>query len=202
MRQRFYAVFWTIATLAVVLGLVLLAFRANFGVNQRSINPASFHPPPAEGLAEQAAETSTSAPGNLPDMEVKETEIVLSSPDGLMRLRLHSDAASASQGVIELPRAEVEFFFADEKKLFLVARNVRYEVRDERAVVEGDLSGEIPALRERFTARGLTWDRGSHILTLNQVMLVDPAFRTEAREVTLDLANDLLEITGGVDVQM
>lgn len=202
MKQRFYAAFWTILTLVVVSALVLVAFRANFRANQRDINPEAFQPPPAPQHAQSAVPSQGAAVEGLPDVEVKQTQIVLSSPDGQMKLRLYSRAATASEGTVELPQAKLEFFFADEKKLFLLARNVRYEMHEQTAVVEGELSGEIPALRERFTAKGLTWDRRTHTLTLKQATLVDPAFRTEAQDIRLDVKNDLLEITGGVSVEI
>jgi len=201
MKQRYYAVFWAILTLVVAGALAALAFRANFGATQREINPAEFHPP-AAGIDSGTDGTRAAPAENLPDVRIRQTDVILSSPDGKMKLRLHSDAASASEGVVELPQAELEFFFAEEKKLYLLARDVRYEIRDETATVSGDLSGEIPALGERFTAKGLTWDRSSHTLTLEQATLIDPAFRTQARDITLNVRDDRLEIAGGVEVDI
>jgi len=202
MRQRYYAVFWTVLTVVVVGTLLALAFLVKFGANQRSISPESFKPPPTTGPSERSSSSSTPDIESLPDVEVKGTEIVLSSPDGQMQLRLHSELGSAADGLVELPEAELEFFFQGGKKLYLLAKNIRYEMQEETAVVNGDLSGEILALRERFTAQGLTWDRHSHILTIRQATLADPGFRTQARDITLDVKNDLLEILGGVEVEI
>jgi hypothetical protein len=201
-RKYSYGLLWSFAAVVV---LALIAFVFLFRPPQArriALDPESYTPPEArlEREREQAGEDPLLA--NPPDVSVKETEIVLSSPDGQIQMRLSSGEAFSKEGVVSLPEAELEFYFKDRRKLYLLARDLTYTLKEEVAEVSGELSGEIASLKMRFTAEGVTWNQRESALTLKRATLVDPAFEVDAQDILVDVKEDTLQVLGGVRVNL
>jgi len=197
-----YALLWALVAL-VVLALISFVFLFRPPPAQRiAIDPESYTPSEARLEAEREEAGENPLLTNPPDVNIKETEIVLSSTDGQIQMRLSSGEASSKEGVVSLPEAELEFYFKDRRKLYLLARDLTYTLKDEIAEVSGELSGEIPSLKMRFTAEGVVWDQRESALTLKRATLVDPAFQVDAQDIRVDVKDDTLQVLGGVRVNM
>jgi len=202
LRRYGYTILWTFLAL-LVLALIAAVFQVQVAPSRRPvINPESYTP--AQARLEQQRKEAGENPllTQPPDVVVKGTEIVLSSPDGEMKMRLTSSEAFSQAGVVSLPRADIEFALKDRRKLYILAEALRYTLKEETAEVTGRLSGEITPLAMRFTAEGVRWDRSSRILTLVGAVVVDPAFRVEGKDIRVDLRSETLEVLGGVRVNL
>ena len=197
-----YGLLWALIAL-VVLALISFVFMFRPPQAERiALDPASYTPPEARLEAEREEAGEDSLLADPPDVSIKETEIVLSSTDGEIQMRLSSGEASSKEGVVSLPEAELEFYFKDRRKLYLLARNLTYTLKEEVAEVSGALSGEMPSLKMRFTAEGVTWDQRESALTLKRATLVDPAFEVDAQDILVDVKEDTLQVLGGVRVNL
>ncbi len=202
LRRHSYAALWTLMAV-IVLALILLVFRTRLApVEQIAIDPESYTPAAARLERERAEAGENPLLANPPDVTVKGTEIVLSSPNGELKMRLTSAEAFSKEGIVSLPQAEIEFVLGDQRKLHLLAEDLTYTLKEETAEVSGRLSGEIDSLGMRFTATGILWDQRSRELTLQGATLVDPAFNVEARDILVDVKNDTLQVLGGVRVNL
>jgi len=197
-----YGIAWTLLALVVLALIGFIAVRVSPRSNLRPLNPESYTP--AEARLERERQQAQENPmlANPPDIEVKETEIVLSSEDGQVKMRLTSSKAVGKEGVISLPEAEIEFILEDTRKLYILAKDLQYTVRENTAEVRGTLTGEIHALGMRFSAEGVTWDKSTATLTLLGATLVDPAFQARAKDLRVDVRNDTLEVLGGIQVNL
>ena len=201
-RRYSYAITWSLAAI-VILALIALVFFFRPPPNkQMVIDPSAYTP--AEKRLEQERKLAGANPllENPPDVNVKGTEIALSSEDGDVKMRLSSGEVFSREGVIKLPAARVEFFFGDQRKLNIAAKDLTYTVREETAEVQGELSGDIPSMRMRFTAKGLVWDKRSASLTLKQAIIADPSFRAKAQDIRVDISADELSVLGGMQVDI
>jgi hypothetical protein len=197
-----YGLLWALIAL-VVLALISFVFMFRPPQAERiTLDPASYTPPEARLEAEREEAGEDPLLTDPPDVSIKETEIVLSSPDGEIQMRLSSGEASSKEGVVSLPEAELEFYFKDRRKLYLLARDLTYTLKEEVAEVSGALSGEMPSLKMRFTAEGVVWNQRESALTLKRATLVDPAFEVDAQDILVDVKQDTLQVLGGVRVNL
>jgi hypothetical protein len=202
LRRYSYTLTWSLAAI-VVLGLIGLVFYFRPPPDkQMRIDPKSYIP--AEKRLEQERRLAGENPlvTNPPDVNVKGTEIALSSEDGSIKMRLSSSEAFSREGVVNLPAASVEFFLKDQRKLNISATNLTYSVGEEVAEVDGNLSGEIPSMKMRFTTQGLIWDKRSAKITLLRATVADPSFRAVGQDITYDLRTDELTVSGTMRVEM
>ncbi len=202
MRRYNYAIAWSLAAIIIVALIALVFSFRPPPSKQIRIDPKAYIP--AEKRLEQERAQAGKNPllENPPDVDVKGTETVLSSEDGSIRMRLSSSEAFSREGVVNLPAASVEFFLKDQRKLSISATNVSYSVGEEIAEVDGNISGEIPSMKLRFTALGLIWDKRSAKITLQRATIADPAFRAVAQDITYDMRSDELTVTGTMRVEM
>lgn len=197
-----YGIAWTLFALIVLALIAFIVARVAPRSHLRPLNPESYTP--AEARLEQEREQAEENPllDNPPDIEVKETEIVLSSDDGEVKMRLFSGKAVGKEGVISLPEAEIEFFLEDTRKLYILAKDLQYTVKENTAVVKGTLTGEIQSMGMRFSAEGVAWDKSTATLTLLAATLVDPSFQAAAKDIRVDVRKDTLEVLGGIRVEL
>jgi len=150
-------------------------------------------------------EQETPSPGSIlqtsPQVEVSKTEIIVMSPDGRVKLRVRSEYAMSEKGVVRVPSCEFEIFFEGDRKIYLVARDLTYQVGEELAEITGALYGEISPYRQRFQANKLIWKRKEYLVQILGATLADPAFNVTAGRIDLDLKTDSLTIQEGVEVR-
>ena len=197
-----YAFTWSLAAV-VVLALIVLVFHFRPPPDkQLSINPEAYIP--AEKRLEQERKQAGANPlvENPPDVNVKDTEIVLSSDDGNIKMRLSSGEVFSREGIVNLPAASLEFYLGEQQKLNIAAKDLTYTVKEETAEVLGELSGEIPAMKLRFTANGLVWDKRGSKMILKQAVISDPSFKATAKDISVDISADELSVLGGMQVDI
>ncbi len=202
LRRYSYAITWSLAAIVVLALIGLVFFFRPPPHKQMVIDPNAYTP--AEKRLEQERKQAGTNPllDNLPDVNVKGTEIVLSSEDGQVKMRLSSGEVFSREGVVKLPAARVEFFFGEQQKLNIAAKDLTYTVKEETAEVLGELSGEIPAMKLRFTAKGLVWDKRGSKMILKQAIISDPSFTATAKDISVDISADELSVLGGMQVDI
>lgn len=187
---------WAIAAIMLAIILLILSFGIHVPRLERQISPEEFGPVQKE--AEQAGTKSLLVES--PQVEIKKTEVILLGADGSVRLRIRSDYAVSKKGIIRIPTAEFELNFKGNRRLYLLAKDLTYEVGEESASVSGQLYGEVTPLGQRFSASKLYWNRKSAKVILENAHLVDPVFEVRAEKITYDLSTNELEVEEGVEV--
>ncbi len=132
-----------------------------------------------------------------PQIEVKGTEVILSNADGSVKMRIRSDYGVSVKGVVSIPFAEFELNFEGDRKLYFMAKFLTYKVIEDMAEVSGSLSGEITPLGQRFSAKRLVWDRRAFKVTIEKVIIKDPAFEVSAGKAEFDIKTGELNIIEG-----
>lgn len=197
-----YAITWSLAAIVVVALIVLVFHFRPPPDKQMAIDPKAYTP--AEKRLEQERKQAGKNPlvENPPDVNVKGTEIVLSSEDGNVKMRLSSGEVFSREGIVKLPAASLEFYLGEQRKLNIAAKDLTYTVKEETAEVQGELSGEIPSMRLRFTAKGLVWDKRTSKMILKQAVISDPSFKATAKDISVDISADELSVLGGMQVDI
>ncbi len=201
-RRNSYAITWSLAAV-VILALIVLVFQFRPPPDkQMNIDPKAYIP--AEKRLEQERKQAGVNPliENPPDVNVKDTEIELSNENGSVKMRISSGEVFSREGVVKLPAASLEFFFGDQRKLNIAAKDLTYTLKEETAEVLGELSGEIPTMRLRFTAKGLVWDKRTSKMILKQATISDPSFKATAKDISVDISADELSVLGGMQVDI
>lgn len=201
-RRNSYAITWSLAAI-VVLALIILVFHFRPPPDkQMAIDPKAYIP--AEKRLEQERNQAGTNPllDNPPDVQVKGTEIELSNENGSVKMRISSGEVFSREGVVKLPAASLEFYFGEQRKLNIAAKDLTYTVKEETAEVLGELSGEIPTMRLRFTAKGLVWDKRTSKMILKQAVISDPSFKATAKDIAVDISADELSVLGGMQVDI
>ncbi len=186
--------YWIALAMVAVIGMVWFAYSP-WLTHKQPIAPEEFRP-----VQEPSEESPATSIIKSSELMVKHTEITLSSPDGLAKVRLRSEYLVSEKGTFSLPSAEFEFFFKENKKLYLLARNLTYTVTGDIARVSGSLMGEVVPSSQRFVAKNLVWLRPLNMVRLSEVELIDPAFRVRAKYITINLETNELEISEEVEV--
>ena len=174
-----------------------MSFRLQLPGIDQAVSPEVYQP--------LQPELESPSPGAIlqtsPQVEVSKSEISVMSPDGRVKLRIRSDYAMSEKGVVKVPFCEFEIFFEGDRKIYLVAKDLTYQVEEEFADVTGSLYGEISPYRQRFQANKLIWKRKENLVQILGANLTDPAFSVSAGSIVLDLKTNRLTIQEGVEVK-
>ncbi len=189
---------WIVAIALAVIVLLLISFRYQSSkINDNPLPSWELSLP----LQEEDLKGAERVILESPRVEVNGTDLVVSSGDGEVKMRISSDYAVSKEGIVSVPFAQFELFFKEDRKVLLYARDLTYRILEDSAQVSGELSGEITPLGQRFSAKGLVWNRKSSKVALKGVGLIDPFFSVNASHLEYDIETNVLQVKEGAEVR-
>ena len=208
MYSHRYLITWSFILLLFVLGGVWLALgNLRLGMLLRPLSDLPEPPPKVEKseAQKQREERLRRVFGSMwdqpPQITVKGTSIIISSPDGKVSLELTTPEIKGRGDSFEVGPAQVRIYDVEGTTVNLRAERAEFSVGSNLLTIEGSISGFIPAKGQSFIARRVVWRQSERYLLLEQVEAADPAFSARADTMRLDLREGKLILSGSVELE-